>query len=72
MLKNVKSWLPGLIISVIFIGLIVAFVDVRQLVDAIRQANVFWLVVNFVGNPTGGSPGSAIVPLGMLPPRLMT
>lgn len=46
MLKNVKSWLPGLIISVIFIGLILAFVDVRQLVDAIRQANPFWLVVS--------------------------
>src|ERR1041385_4828697 len=33
---------------------------------------VFWLVVNFVGRPTGGRPGNAIVPLGMLPPRLMT
>lgn len=46
MLKNVKSWLPGLIVSIIFIGLIVTFVDVRQIVDAIRQANVFWLVVS--------------------------
>jgi len=32
--------------------------------------NVFWLVLKDVGKPTGGSPGSAIVPLGMLPPRL--
>ena len=46
MLKNVKSWLPGLIVSVIFIGLILAFVDLRQLADAIRQANPFWVTVS--------------------------
>ena len=46
MLKNVKSWLPGLIVSVVFIGLILAFVDLRQLVDAIRQANIFWVIVS--------------------------
>ena len=34
--------------------------------------NVCWLVENFVGNPTGGSPGRAMVPLGMLQPRLIT
>src|ERR1700744_96665 len=34
--------------------------------------NVCWLVENFVDNPTGGRPGKAMVPLGMLPPRLMT
>lgn len=47
-MKNVKSWLPGLIVSVVFIGLILAFVDVRKLVDAIRQANVLWLMVSLV------------------------
>ena len=34
--------------------------------------NVFWLVVNYFGTPMGGIPGSATVPLGMLPPRLIT
>jgi uncharacterized protein (TIRG00374 family) len=48
MLKNVKSWLPGLIISVIFIGLILAFVDLRQMVDAIRQADMRWVAVSIV------------------------
>ncbi len=46
MLKNVKSWLPGLIISAICIILIVKFVDLREVSDAIRQANLFWLVVS--------------------------
>ncbi len=47
MFKNVKSWLPGLIVSVVFIGLILAFVDVRQLIDAIRQANIVWVIASF-------------------------
>src|SRR5262249_39544558 len=33
---------------------------------------VSWLVLKLEGRPTGGSPGSATVPLGMLPPRLIT
>src|SRR6516225_360146 len=33
---------------------------------------VCWLVLKLEGNPTGGSPGDATVPLGMLPPRLIT
>ncbi len=48
MLKNAKSWLPGLVISAIFIALILYFVDLRQLADAIRQADVRWLVVSVV------------------------
>jgi uncharacterized protein (TIRG00374 family) len=48
MLKNVKSWLPGLIVSVVFIGGILLLVDVRKLVDAILQANVMWLGVSLV------------------------
>src|SRR5262249_23082309 len=40
--------------------------------DPSGPQKVSWLVVNFVGRPTGGSPGRAMVPLGMLPPRLMT
>src|SRR5437879_4275364 len=34
--------------------------------------NVFWLVLKLVGRPTGGRLGRATVPLGMLPPRLIT
>jgi hypothetical protein len=48
MLKNAKSWLPGLIISVIFIGLILIFVDLRQLVGAIREADPRWLVASVI------------------------
>lgn len=48
MLKNVKSWLPGLIISVVFIGGILLLVDVRQLIDAITKANVMWLGLSFM------------------------
>jgi hypothetical protein len=33
---------------------------------------VFSLVLNVDGSPTGGNPGKATVPLGTLPPRLMT
>ena len=46
MLKNAKSWLPGLIISAICIALILYFVDLRDLVAAIREADVFWLVMS--------------------------
>ena len=43
MLKNAKSWLPGLIISAICIILILYFVDLRDLVAAIREADPRWL-----------------------------
>lgn len=46
MLKNAKSWLPGLIISAIFVGLILVFVDFRKLVEAISQADMRWLGVS--------------------------
>jgi uncharacterized protein (TIRG00374 family) len=46
MLKNVKSWLPGLIISAIFIVLILYFVDLGKLVDAISKADPRWLAVS--------------------------
>ena len=46
MLKNAKSWLPGLIISAICIILVLYFVDLRQLADAIRQADVRWLAAS--------------------------
>src|SRR5258706_16406976 len=48
MLKNAKSWLPGLIISAIFIALILYFVDLRQLADALRQADVRWVLVSII------------------------
>jgi glycosyltransferase 2 family protein len=46
MLKNAENWLPGLIVSAIFIVLILYFVDLHQLVDAIRQADLRWLAVS--------------------------
>lgn len=48
MLKNAKNWLPGLIISAVCIVLILYFVDLRQLADAIRQADVRWLAASVV------------------------
>jgi len=46
--QSAKSWLPGLVISAICVILILYFVDLRQLADAIRQADVRWLVVSIV------------------------
>jgi uncharacterized protein (TIRG00374 family) len=46
MRKNAKNWLPGLIVSAIFIVLILYCVDLHQLVDAIRQADLRWLAVS--------------------------
>jgi glycosyltransferase 2 family protein len=46
MLKNAKTWLLGLIGSAIFLVLILSFVDLHQLVDAIRQADLRWLAVS--------------------------
>lgn len=47
-IKNAKSWLPGLLISAVCIILILYFVDLHQLADAIRQADVRWLVASLV------------------------
>lgn len=46
--QSTKSWLPGLVVSAIFIVLILYFVDLRQLLDAIRQADVRWLGVSLM------------------------
>ena len=46
MLKNAKNWLLGLIVSAIFLVLILSFVDLHQLIDAIRQADLHWLAVS--------------------------
>jgi len=46
--QGAKSWLPGLVISAICIVLILYFVDLHELVDAIREANVAWLALSVV------------------------
>lgn len=46
--QGARSWLPGLVISAIFIVLILYFVDLRQLADAIRQGDVRWLALSVV------------------------
>jgi uncharacterized protein (TIRG00374 family) len=48
MLKNAKSWLPGLIISAICIALILYFVHPLELLEALRGADPRWLAVSFV------------------------
>src|SRR5262245_35753317 len=46
MLKNAKNWLPGLMVSAIFLVAILYIVDLHQLVDAIGQADLRWLAVS--------------------------
>jgi glycosyltransferase 2 family protein len=50
--KNTKNWLPGLIVSAIFLVLILSFVDLHHLIDAIRQADLRWLAVSVLGAVT--------------------
>lgn len=38
-MKDVKRWLPGAIISIILIAVILYFVDLRAMLDALRHAN---------------------------------
>lgn len=45
-LKNAKSWLPGLIISTVCVILILYFVDLGKFVEAVRTADPFWLVLS--------------------------
>ena len=45
--KSTRSWLPGLVISLIAILLIVHYVDLQRFVEAIRSAN-YWLVLAFL------------------------
>lgn len=44
--QNAKSWLPGLVISAVFVALILYFVDFREIVDALRKADVRWLAAS--------------------------
>jgi len=42
-MKDAKRWLPGAIISILLIAAILYFVDLRAMVDAIRNANYLYL-----------------------------
>ena len=46
--QSAMSWLPGLGISAICIVCILYFVDLRQFADAIRQADVRWLILSVI------------------------
>src|SRR6185436_8547167 len=47
-MKEAKRWLPGAIVSIGLIAAILYFVDLRAMVDAIRHANYFFLLVAIV------------------------
>jgi glycosyltransferase 2 family protein len=47
-MKDAKRWLPGAIISIILIAAILYFVDLRAMVNAIRNANYFLLTIAVV------------------------
>jgi uncharacterized protein (TIRG00374 family) len=47
-MKDIKRWLPGAIVSIILIAVIIYFVDLRAMVDAIRGANFRLLLITFV------------------------
>ncbi len=38
-MRDIKRWLPGAVISIVFIAAIVYFVDLRAMLEAIRNAN---------------------------------
>ncbi len=42
-MKDIKRWLPGAIISIVFIAVILYFVDLRAMAEAIRNANYLML-----------------------------
>lgn len=46
-MKDIKRWLPGAIISILLIAVILYFVDLRAMVDAVRRANYPLLLVAF-------------------------
>ena len=46
-MKDVKRWLPGALISILLIAAILYFVDLRAMVDAVRNANYGMLLVAF-------------------------
>jgi len=47
-MKDAKRWLPGAIISILLIAAILYFVDLRAMVDAIRNANYVYLGIALV------------------------
>jgi uncharacterized protein (TIRG00374 family) len=47
-MKKIPSWLPGVLISIILIAAILYFVDLGEMVKAIRQADYRLLAVAFV------------------------
>lgn len=46
MMKKIPRWLPGALISLALIAVILYFVDLREMADAIRKANYGLLVVS--------------------------
>src|SRR5574338_793192 len=46
-MKDVKRWLPGAVISLLLIAAILYFVDLRAMLDAMRNANYGLLLVAF-------------------------
>ena len=46
-MKDVKRWLPGAVISILLIAVILYFVDLRAMVDAMRNANYGLLLIAF-------------------------
>ena len=45
--KRIPNWLPGALISIVLIGAILYFVDLGEMVDAVRQANYGLLAISF-------------------------
>jgi uncharacterized membrane protein YbhN (UPF0104 family) len=46
-MKDWKRWLPGAIISILFIGIFLYFVDFDEMVRAIQNANYMFLGIAF-------------------------
>jgi uncharacterized protein (TIRG00374 family) len=46
-MKDVKRWLPGAVISILLIAAILYFVDLRAMLDAMRNANYGLLLIAF-------------------------
>lgn len=45
---NIPRWLPGALISIVLIGVILYFVDLGEMVNAVRQANYGLLAISFI------------------------
>lgn len=45
--KRIPSWLPGALIGIVLIGVILYFVDLGEMVDAVRKANYGLLAISF-------------------------